>query len=230
MGMAASEQQFHILAVDDSFLDRKLIERLLRVSSYKVTTVDSGLKALDFLGFQEDEQQGKITNQPCDSTNTQISSVSTRNKDFEGVEVNLVITDYCMPEMTGYDLLKKMKESSSLRIRSIPVVILSSENVPSRITRCLEGGAEEFFIKPMRLSDVNKLRPLMVKPKFDAQEKTEQDGNNNDFPEADKQEEEEEILESERQNNSQDNNNRKLIEEEVSPDRTRQRYSGLSVV
>lgn len=33
MGMAA-EAQFHVLAVDDSNLDRKLIERLLKTSSY----------------------------------------------------------------------------------------------------------------------------------------------------------------------------------------------------
>ena len=25
------------------------------------------------------------------------------------VEINLIITDYCMPGMTGYDLLKKVK-------------------------------------------------------------------------------------------------------------------------
>lgn len=28
---------------------------------------------------------------------------------LQEVDVNLVITDYCMPEMTGYDLLKKIK-------------------------------------------------------------------------------------------------------------------------
>jgi two-component response regulator (ARR-A family) len=49
------------------------------------------------------------------------------------VEINLIITDYCMPGMTGYDLLKKVKESAAFR--SIPVVIMSSENVPARISR-----------------------------------------------------------------------------------------------
>lgn len=43
------------------------------------------------------------------------------------------------------------------------MVIMSSENVPSRITRCLEEGAEEFFLKPVRLSDLNRLRPHMMK-------------------------------------------------------------------
>ena len=33
----AAESQFHVLAVDDSLIDRKLIERLLRTSSYQGT-------------------------------------------------------------------------------------------------------------------------------------------------------------------------------------------------
>ncbi|CAA6654082.1 unnamed protein product [Spirodela intermedia] len=132
----AAEAKFHVLAVDDSVIDRKLIERLLETLPTKVnlgidvTTVDSGSKALEFLGLHDERDE---------------------------IEVNLVITDYCMPGMTGYDLLKKIKETSPLK--DIPVVIMSSENVPSRISRCLEEGAEEFFLKPMQLSDVERLAP-----------------------------------------------------------------------
>ncbi|XP_072954733.1 two-component response regulator ORR9-like [Typha angustifolia] len=136
--------QFHVLAVDDSLPDRKLIERLLKTSSYQVTTVDSGSKALEFLGLQVD----KVNKLPI-------------SPDQQDIEVNLIITDYCMPGMTGYDLLKKIKGSSYLK--DIPVVIMSSENVPSRINRCLEEGAEEFFLKPVQLSDVNKLKPHILK-------------------------------------------------------------------
>uniref|UniRef100_J3LF15 Response regulatory domain-containing protein n=1 Tax=Oryza brachyantha TaxID=4533 RepID=J3LF15_ORYBR len=69
--------------------------------------------------------------------------------------VSMIITDYWMPEMTGYELLKKVKESSKLK--KIPVVIMSSENVPTRISRCLEEGAEDFLVKPVRPSDVSRL-------------------------------------------------------------------------
>ena len=31
---------------------------------------------------------------------------------MQDVEVNLIITDYCMPGMTGYDLLRKIKVGS----------------------------------------------------------------------------------------------------------------------
>ncbi|KAK8590209.1 hypothetical protein V6N13_088982 [Hibiscus sabdariffa] len=197
MGMAA-DSEFHVLAVDDSIIDRKLIERLLKTSSYQVTTVDSGSKALEFLGLHEDLHDRIDQNTP---------SVSPNN--HQEVEVNLVITDYCMPGMTGYDLLKKIKESSSLK--NIPVVIMSSENVPSRISRCLEEGAEEFFLKPVRLSDLNKLRPHMLKTKSKDHCK-EQVDEKTAFP-SPKQEGKEES----------NNNKRKATEEGVSPERTRPR-------
>ncbi|KAL3345058.1 hypothetical protein AABB24_024155 [Solanum stoloniferum] len=126
------DTQFHVLAVDDSIIDRKLIERLLKTSSYQVTVVESGSKALEFLEVRE-------------------------------VGVNLIITDYSMPEMTGYDLLRKIKGSSYLK--DIPVIIMSSENVPSRINRCLEEGAEEFFLKPVQQSDVNRIKPHLMREK-----------------------------------------------------------------
>ncbi|RID65087.1 hypothetical protein BRARA_D00307 [Brassica rapa] len=148
MGMAAVESQFHVLAVDDSSFDRKLIEKLLQKSSCQVTTVDSGYKALEFLGIE--------SNDP--------NALSTSPQE---VEVNLIITDYCMPGMTGYDLLKKVKESSAFK--NIPVVIMSSENVPARISSCLEEGAEEFFLKPVRMADLNKLKPHMMKTKLNNQ-------------------------------------------------------------
>ncbi|XP_042381021.1 two-component response regulator ORR5-like isoform X1 [Zingiber officinale] len=117
-------EAIHVLAVDDSSVDRAVIAGLLRSSKYRVTAVDSGKKALELLGMQEPN-------------------------------VNMIITDYWMPEMTGYELLKRVKESSKLR--EIPVVIMSSENVPNRINRCLEEGAEDFLLKPVRPSDVSRL-------------------------------------------------------------------------
>ncbi|KAM1096957.1 hypothetical protein ACFX19_014680 [Malus domestica] len=214
MGMSATDSQFHVLAVDDSVIDRKLIERLLKTSSYQVTTVDSGSKALEFLGFYEDDQSSSDS-----------PSVSPNNQ--REVGVNLVITDYCMPGMTGYDLLKKIKESSSLR--NIPVVIMSSENVPSRITRCLEEGAEEFFLKPVRLSDLSRLRPHLMKTKSSNQnqEKQEDESENS---ETQSQEQDHELEQQQPQTMPLNNNKRKGMEEGLSPDRTRPRYGGIATL
>ncbi|XP_015158437.1 two-component response regulator ORR4-like [Solanum tuberosum] len=46
---------------------------------------------------------------------------------LQETNTNLIITDYCISRMTGYDLLKRVKGSSNLK--EIPVVIVSSENV-----------------------------------------------------------------------------------------------------
>ncbi|KAF3442520.1 hypothetical protein FNV43_RR16436 [Rhamnella rubrinervis] len=227
MGMAATESQFHVLAVDDSLIDRKLIERLLKTSSYQVTTVDSGSKALEFLGLREDDEHHHINpDTPCVSPNN-----------HQEVEVNLIITDYCMPGMTGYDLLKKIKESSSLK--NIPVVIMSSENVPSRISRCLEEGAEEFFLKPVRLADVNKLKPHMMKTKSRDEKLEKQENQINPEDKLDNQDSRSELHKQQHQDHQQqqqqqhqaNSNKRKTMEENLnSPDRTRPRYSGLTTV
>ncbi|CAK9316437.1 unnamed protein product [Citrullus colocynthis] len=156
MALLSAEPRFHVLAVDDSLVDRKLIERLLKTSSFNVTAVDSGSKALELLGLVR-ERNGS-THSPISPENHQ-----HHHHHQQEIEVNLIITDYCMPEMTGYDLLRKIKESDSLK--DIPVVIMSSENVPSRINRCLEEGAEEFLLKPVKLSDVNKLKPFICRGK-----------------------------------------------------------------
>ncbi|XP_010277318.1 PREDICTED: two-component response regulator ORR3-like [Nelumbo nucifera] len=136
-GDTRESERLHVLAVDDSSIDRKLIEKLLKSSSYRVTTVESGKRALELLGLGKE------------------------NSFFKEQKVNMIITDYCMPEMTGFDLLKRVKESSALK--EIPVVILSSENVPTRINRCLEEGAEEFLLKPLRQSDVSRLHNHMTR-------------------------------------------------------------------
>ncbi|CAA2983150.1 two-component response regulator ARR6-like [Olea europaea subsp. europaea] len=131
-------EELHVLAVDDSLVDRKVIERLLKISSCKVTAVESGRRALQYLGLDGEK-----------------SSVG-----FDGLKVNLIMTDYSMPGMTGYELLKKIKSSSNLR--EIPVVIMSSEKVLARIDRCLEEGAQEFLVKPVNRSDVKRLRDIIL--------------------------------------------------------------------
>ncbi|ESQ44445.1 hypothetical protein EUTSA_v10006466mg [Eutrema salsugineum] len=136
------EEELHVLAVDDNLIDRKLVERILKISSCKVTTAENGLRALEYLGLGDPQQ---------------IDSLTTTNV----MKVNLIITDYCMPGMTGFELLKIVKESSNLK--EVPVVILSSENIPTRINKCLASGAQMFMQKPLKQSDVEKLKYHLLK-------------------------------------------------------------------
>ncbi|KAI0507795.1 hypothetical protein KFK09_013923 [Dendrobium nobile] len=132
-----------ILVVDDSLLDRKVVERLLNKSEegFEVITVDNGKKAMDILGLNEAETEPAAINDQS---------------------IDIVLTDYCMPGMTGYDLLKAVKGQSFPK--PIPVVVMSSENEPQRISRCRAIGAEDFILKPIQIKDVQRLRNY-AKPK-----------------------------------------------------------------
>lgn len=75
-----------------------------------MTVVDSGSKALELLGLngggddeeeEEEEEEGGLSDEAEDAP-----SVSSNCREME---VNLIITDYFMPGMTGYDLLRKIK-------------------------------------------------------------------------------------------------------------------------
>ncbi|KAA8546417.1 hypothetical protein F0562_002844 [Nyssa sinensis] len=175
------QKHFHVLAVDDSLIDRKLLERLLTISSYQVTCVDSGKKALEYLGLLDNTDNDSTAN------SSSSSCTSSSQQEVPGTKVNLIMTDYSMPEMSGYDLLKRVKGSSW---KNIPVVLMSSENVPSRIDMCLEGGAEEFLLKPVQLSDLRKLQSHLLnfmdiennnkkKKKKDDEEDDDNDDNSN---------------------------------------------------
>ncbi|XP_072996297.1 two-component response regulator ORR3-like [Typha latifolia] len=205
-----AETQFHVLAVDDSLIDRKLIERLLKTSSYQVTTVDSGSKALELLGLMD----------------VQTDPPSSASTDHQEIEVNLIITDYYMPGMTGYDLLKKIKESSALK--DIPVVVMSSENAPSMINRCLEGGAEEFFHKPVQLSDMKRLSHHLLKGKSKEEDEDEDEDEEQKPEEKEEEEQEQEHEKNNDRKNSGGSNKRKAMDERLSPERTRPRLSSSS--
>ncbi|KAF8693437.1 hypothetical protein HU200_038831 [Digitaria exilis] len=167
-GNAAAAAAVRVLVVDDSPVDRKVVELLLRnhkggaapfhgqllllrlfiarpfhisldsVPPHSVTAVDSGKKAMELLG---PKGQGKLDSSAADANE---------------LTVDIVLTDYCMPEMTGYDLLRAIKALSSPN--PIPVVVMSSENEPQRISRCLTAGAEDFILKPLKSKDVQRLR------------------------------------------------------------------------
>jgi two-component response regulator ARR-A family len=93
----ASELEKYMLAVDDKSVDRAAIARILCGSRYRVTAVESATRALELLAM------GLLP------------------------DVSMIITDYWMPWMTGYELLKRVKESVALR--GIYVVNMSSMTI-----------------------------------------------------------------------------------------------------
>ncbi|HEY5521880.1 MAG TPA: response regulator, partial [Desulfuromonadaceae bacterium] len=58
----------------------------------------------------------------------------------------LVITDIVMPEMSGYELCKKIKEEE--KTKDIPVILLTSLNSTEDVLEGLACGADNFISKP----------------------------------------------------------------------------------
>ena len=64
----------------------------------------------------------------------------------EGNHADLIISDYGMPEMNGYEFLMLLKQNEFLK--EIPVIFLSGEDNVSLRIKLLEAGAEDFVLKP----------------------------------------------------------------------------------
>jgi two-component system chemotaxis response regulator CheY len=71
--------------------------------------------------------------------------------------VDLIVTDYNMPEMNGLSFLKKVKTDTLFK--DIPVVVISTEGNDSKIKEFMDAGAAGYITKPFTPED---LRDLIV--------------------------------------------------------------------
>ena len=64
----------------------------------------------------------------------------------ERQRLDLVLTDIAMPEVDGFELLRRLK--SAERTRDIPVIMVSGVDDLQSVVRCIEQGAEDHITKP----------------------------------------------------------------------------------
>ncbi|MBF0352987.1 MAG: response regulator [SAR324 cluster bacterium] len=114
--MSASEK--HILVVDDAISMRKFIIKTLMQQGYReFTEAEDGVQALDIL-----------------------------TQSVGGKKIDLVILDWSMPRMNGFELLEKMKNNSLLQ--TIPVLMVTAESLYDHVIQALRVGAKNYIIKP----------------------------------------------------------------------------------
>jgi len=63
---------------------------------------------------------------------------------------HVVITDIMMAEMTGVELLLKIKELNYL----MQIYIMTSHSTLPHVIQCMQGGAYDFFEKPLKIDDI----------------------------------------------------------------------------
>lgn len=115
-----------ILFVEDSLDDAALTIRAFNKSGFtnKLHHVIDGAEALDFLYCR-----GKYQDRSPE--------------DFP----KLILLDLKMPKVSGLQVLEKIK--TDLRLKSVPVVMLTSSNQGPDIERCFALGANSYIVKPV---------------------------------------------------------------------------------
>jgi class 3 adenylate cyclase/CheY-like chemotaxis protein len=62
-------------------------------------------------------------------------------------EFDLILLDLILPEMSGFDVLRRLKASE--QTNDIPVIVISALDELDSVVRCIEAGAEEYLPKPV---------------------------------------------------------------------------------
>ena len=80
-------------------------------------------------------------------------------------EVDLVLMDIMMPEMDGYEAMRRIRQQE--RFRALPIIALTAKAMKGDQEKCLEAGATEYLAKPIDgdrlLSLVRSLLPRSTK-------------------------------------------------------------------
>ena len=72
----------------------------------------------------------------------------------------LLILDYNMPELNGADILENLKNNE--RYAGIPKIIWSTSGTETYRKKCLDLGAEDYIIKPARVSELVQAIKYMI--------------------------------------------------------------------
>lgn len=65
-------------------------------------------------------------------------------------DIDLILLDIHLPDMTGFDVLEQLKENSLTD--KIPIIALSANAMPDDISHALANGFEEYITKPIHIS------------------------------------------------------------------------------
>jgi len=125
---------YNILIVDDSFPMRAVIKKVIKASGFDI-------------GGLFEAGNGK-------------QALQILNEQW----IDLVLTDYNMPDMNGLELLKAMKQSDTLS--DIPVVIVTTEGSDQRLEEFLHIGAVAYIKKPFTPEQIKShLNHILGEPK-----------------------------------------------------------------
>lgn len=63
---------------------------------------------------------------------------------------DLVLLDVMMPGLSGFDVLKEVRENKKREVNSIPICMITAKSLVEDIDAALELGATSYIVKPFR--------------------------------------------------------------------------------
>jgi DNA-binding NtrC family response regulator len=119
---------YRILFVDDDKDILMMVEQYLQMQGYDITTVNSGLKALDLIRDQD---------------------------------INIIFTDYKMPEFNGLELLAAVKQYKP----GIEVIIVTGYGSMESAVQAMKFGCYDYLQKPFKLDHLKLIIDRIIDEK-----------------------------------------------------------------
>ena len=80
--------------------------------------------------------------------------------------VDCVITDLVMPKMNGFELAHKIRHSTEIANRLLPIIMVTGHANRENVSKAVNSGIDEILVKPFRPTDLHKrLTAIALSPK-----------------------------------------------------------------
>jgi adenylate cyclase len=107
------------------------------VPSSRILVIDDNASNRDVLERRLSREGHRVI-----STATGASALSLLSEQ----EFDLILLDLIMPEMSGFEVLRRLKAAE--HTRDIPVIVVSALDELDSVVRCIEAGADDYLTKP----------------------------------------------------------------------------------
>jgi CheY-like chemotaxis protein len=77
-------------------------------------------------------------------------------------DVSLVLTDVMMPEMDGYETMRRIREIPEFRL--LPIIALTAKAMKGDREKCLHAGASDYVAKPVNTEQLLSLVRMWLQP------------------------------------------------------------------
>jgi two-component system, chemotaxis family, chemotaxis protein CheY len=121
---------YNVLIVDDSIPMRAVIKKIIKASGFNVGQLYEAANGMEAL---------KVLNEEW---------------------LDLVLTDYNMPEMNGLELVEEMKRDETLK--SMPIIMVTTEGSRERVEEFIAKGVMDYIKKPFTPEQIKqKLKQIL---------------------------------------------------------------------